>query len=134
MSAPPSHRRGKSESHLDYSHNTWISLLGLLKFIEFFVTCDHFSVWRRHVSWAKQNGSDLKTHIMQRFSSSMVFMSLLLGAELGVLFNSSEIASEMRKSMANEEYGDYKFWIGVTIILSDVLPLLLLWPRSLHGV
>jgi len=55
---------------------------------------------------------------MQRFSSSMVFMSLLLGAELGVLFNSSEITSDMRKSMANEEYGDYKFWIGVTIILS----------------
>lgn len=55
---------------------------------------------------------------MQRFSSSMVFMSLLLGAELGVLFNSSEITNDMRKSMVNEEYGDFKFYIGVTIILS----------------
>lgn len=112
------HQRCKSESQLDYSHNTWLSLIGLLRPIEFFVTVDHFPVWRRHLAWSKATGSDLRTHIMQRFSSSMVFMSLLLGAELGVLFNSSEITSEMRKSMANEDYGDYKFWVGVTIILS----------------
>lgn len=112
------HRRGKSEGELDYSHNTWISLLGLLRPVEFFVTVDHFPVWRRHLAWAKEGGADLRTHIMQRFSSSMVFMSLLLGAELGVLFNSSEITTEMRKSMANEDYGDFRFYTGVTIILS----------------
>ena len=112
------HHRGKSESQLDYSHNTWISLLGLLRPIEFFVTVDNFPIWRRHLAWAKATGSDLRTHIMQRFSSSMVFMSLLLGAELGVLFNSSEITSEMRKSLKNEDYWNAKFWIGVTIVLS----------------
>mmetsp|Transcript_37024 Transcript_37024/g.81126 ORF Transcript_37024/g.81126 Transcript_37024/m.81126 type:complete len:580 (+) Transcript_37024:378-2117(+) len=59
----------------------------------------------------------------QRFASSMVFMSLLLSAELGVLFNSSRITTEMRTAMMNQAHTDLKFYIGVLVVLSVFLTL-----------
>lgn len=103
-----------------------MSLLRLLKAREYLITVDHFSIWRRHVAWAMNNGDDLKSHMTQRFSSNMVFMSLLLGSELNILFNSSQITTQMRMHMMNQNYGKIDFWIGMIIIISVVLTLLTL--------
>lgn len=59
----------------------------------------------------------------QRFASNMVFMSLLLGAEIQTLFNSSQITTQMRMHMRNCDYTEITFWIGVVIFLSVFLTL-----------
>lgn len=68
---------------IDDEISSLFSLLGLLEPSEFFVTVDHSSLWQKHISWAKSGGEDLRQHITQRFTSSMVFLSCLLGAQVG---------------------------------------------------
>jgi hypothetical protein len=80
---PLKQRTSSSSNQRDYNQKTWLSLLVLLKFREFFITVDHFSIWRRHLAWANDDGKDLRTYMTQRYASNMVFMSLLLSTELG---------------------------------------------------
>lgn len=80
---PLKQRTSSSSNQRDYNQQTWLSLLVLVKFREFFVTVDHFSIWRRHLAWANDDGKDLRTYMTQRYASNMVFMSLLLSTELG---------------------------------------------------
>ena len=107
----------------DFNNSTVWSLLGLLEPHEFFISADHFACWRRHLAWSKHDGAELRTYMTQRFASSMVFMSLLLSAELGVLFNSSKITTEMRAAMMKQEHTDMKFYIGLLVVLSVFLTL-----------
>lgn len=102
----------------DYSDDTWQSLLGLLRPFEYLVTLDNCTVWHRHLAWAKTDGAALRSHVIQRFSSNMVFLSLMMGSSLMVLFNSSQPCAEMRQAVAGNEWLGLKFWIGVTIIVS----------------
>lgn len=80
---PLKQRTSSSSNQRDFNQKTWLSLLVLVKFREFFVTVDHFSIWRRHLAWANDDGKDLRTYMTQRYASNMVFMSLLLSTELG---------------------------------------------------
>lgn len=107
----------------DSSQHVWVSLLGLLNPIEYFVTVDHFSVWRRHLAWAKNDGGELRKCLTERFASSMVLLSLFLGAELSVLFNGSQSATLMRMHMRRQDYSEISFWIGDVIFLSVFLTL-----------
>jgi len=111
----------------DYSTQTWISLLSFLKAREYFVTVNNFSIWRRHLSWAMPNGGDLRNYMTQRYASNMVFMSLLLGAELGVLFNSSRITMDIRLALQASAHYKLQFWIGISILISVVFTLLSLF-------
>jgi hypothetical protein len=54
----------------------------------------------------------------------MVFMSLLLGAELNVLFNSAAVTTEMRKNLFAENVCTVEFWVGMTILVSVILTIL----------
>lgn len=103
--------------------NTFYPLLGLLNAQDFFVTVEHSSLWRRHLAWA-MGGEELRNYLTQRYSSSMVFMSLLLSAELSVLFNGSDVLVEVRKALSGNRHGSIYFWPGVFIILSLVLTIL----------
>lgn len=103
---------------------TWTSLLGLLKPREFLVTVDSFSIWRRHMSWAMQNGGELRSYMAQRYALSMVFMSLLLGTELNVLFNSAAVTTKMRHALFAERFLSVEFWAGMTILVSVIVTLL----------
>jgi len=78
------------------------------------------------LAWAKENGGDLRTFMTQRFASSMVFMSFLLGTELNVLFNTCEISIHMRESLLHHSHDKLDFWIGIIIIISVFLTLLTL--------
>mmetsp|Transcript_10319 Transcript_10319/g.15169 ORF Transcript_10319/g.15169 Transcript_10319/m.15169 type:complete len:686 (+) Transcript_10319:37-2094(+) len=111
----------------DYSTQTWISLLSFLKAREYFVTVNNFSIWRRHLSWAMPDGGELRNYMTQRYASNMVFMSLLLGAELGVLFNSSRITMDIRLSLQASAHYKLQFWIGISILISVVFTLLSLF-------
>jgi hypothetical protein len=59
----------------------------------------------------------------QRFASNMVFMSLLLSTELGVLFNSSHITTEVREHLRAGNHLSISFWAGFMIICSALLTL-----------
>ena len=105
------------EDYADFSHSTWMSLVGLLHPYEFFVSVDQTTLWRRHLAWAKPKGKDIRDYTTQRFASNMVFLSLLLGADLNVLFNSANLNTSIRTAMQEGEY-NLKFFVGVIIILS----------------
>jgi hypothetical protein len=121
---PLKQRTSSQDQRRDYSHNTWWSLLVLLKPREYFVTVDNFSIWRRHLAWAMENGTDLRAYMTQRYGSSMVFMSLLLSAELGVLFNSSGVTTDVRFHLKEGNHFTPSFWAGFMIIVSVLLTLL----------
>ena len=121
---PLKQRTSSVDHRRDYSHVTIVSLLGILKFREFLVTVDHFSIWRRHLAWAIEDGKELREYLTKRYASSMVFLSLLLGAELGVLFNSSGVTTEVREALRTEATGNIRFWVGIFIIFSAILTIL----------
>lgn len=108
----------ETEHKADYSNDTWMSLLGLLHPSEFFVTVDHSTTWRKHLAWSKPKGKDLRNYTTQRFSSNMVFMSLILGTEISLLFNSSEVTTDIRTQMIEANYTSLRYWIGFFILLS----------------
>ena len=121
---PLKQRTSSVDARRDYNAQTWYSVLGLLKIREYLITVDHFSIWRRHLCWAVEDGKHLRDYMTQRYASSMVFMSLLLSTELNILFNSSQVTTRMRYSLHNEEYWLITFWIGIVIIISAILTLL----------
>jgi len=97
--------------------------MGLLDPHEFIITVDMKTIWRRHLAWSKHDGGELRTYMTQRFASNMTMMSLLLSAELGVLFNSSTITTTMREKMMEQDHSDLKFYIGLLITTSVFLTL-----------
>jgi hypothetical protein len=108
----------------DFDQGTWISLLGLLHFYDAFVTVDNTHLWRSHIAWAKPKGKDIKDYTTQRFATNMVFLSLLLGADMNVLFNSATFSSEIRTAMLEEKYDSLRFYIGVTLLLGAIIAVL----------
>lgn len=69
---PLKQRTSSVDNRKDFSLQTWWSLRELLKFREYLVTVDNFSIWRRHLSWALTDGGDLRNYLTSRFASSMV--------------------------------------------------------------
>lgn len=76
------------------------------------------------MAWAMNEGKDLRDYMTQRYSSSMVFMSLLLSTELGVLFNSSSVPTDMRDALVTENMTSLSFWAGIVICFSAILTIL----------
>jgi hypothetical protein len=113
-----------NDERQDFNQSTWISLIGLLHPRDFFVTVDNTDLWRSHIAWAKPKGSDIKDYTTQRFSSSMIFLSLLLGADMNILFNSAAFATEIRLAMTQEDYGSLKFYIGCILLLGACVAVL----------
>ena len=101
---PLKQRTSSVDPRRDFSTHTWTSLLGLVKAREYLVAVDNFSVWRRHLAWGMDSGEDLREHMTKRYSSSMVFMSLLLSTELAVLFNSAGVTTQVRLALQNQEH------------------------------
>jgi hypothetical protein len=49
----------------------------------------------------------------------MVFLSLLLGTDMGIFMNSSAFTTEIREALMNEEYTSLKFYIGGVLALAS---------------
>ena len=71
-----------------------------------------------------ENGGDLRNYMTSRYASSMVFLSLLLAAELNVLFDSAPITTKIRQALQEQAHLTLQFWIGLTILISIILTLL----------
>jgi NAD/NADP transhydrogenase beta subunit len=69
------------------------------------------------VAWSKPKGENLREYVTQRFASNMIVLSLMLGAEIGVFFNSAAEVTEMRTLLNAKHYGSIKYWIGIIIAL-----------------
>ena len=121
---PLKQRTSSIDQRRDYTAQTWISVLSLVKLREYVITVDHFPIWRRHLAWAIDDGKDLRDYITQRYASSMVFMSLLLSTELGILFNSAGVTTIVRQSLRQQAHHTVSFWAGIAIIISAVFTLL----------
>jgi hypothetical protein len=76
------------------------------------------------IAWAIDDGKELRMYLTQRYATSMVFLSLLLSADLNVLFNSAGVTNAMRNSLQEEQYTTISFWAGLFIIVSAILSLL----------
>ena len=63
-------------------------------------------------------GDHLRNAVTSRFASNMVFMSLLLGTEIGVLFSPSQPADVFRAALKNESYSDANFWAAIMLCIS----------------
>jgi hypothetical protein len=114
---------GTSERE-DFDQGTWISLLGLLHFHDAFVTVDNTHLWRSHIAWAKPKGKEIKDYTTQRFATNMVFLSLLLGADMNVLFNSAALGADIRSAMMEANYGSLRFYIGCTLLMGAIIAVL----------
>ena len=121
---PLKQRTSSSTDRRDFTTNTWISLLELIKLREYFIPVNHFSIWRRHNAWAFEDGKDLRAYINKRYASNMVFMSLLLSTQFGVLFNSSTVAVQVRVGLREAHWDTVDFWAGLFIILSSLFTIL----------
>ena len=77
--------------------------------------------WIENVAWAK-DGKNMRDYSTQRFSSMMVFLSLMLGSEIGVLFSPSDPGKMIRAALENPEdsYQTPLFWAG-TFLVFDVI-------------
>mmetsp|Transcript_13273 Transcript_13273/g.19518 ORF Transcript_13273/g.19518 Transcript_13273/m.19518 type:complete len:514 (-) Transcript_13273:113-1654(-) len=103
----------------------WMSTLGLLHPLEYFVTVNQSALWQKHVAWAKPQGQELRNYITARYSTNMVLLSLMLGAEISVLFNSSKELVELRAILTDmQNLFTLKFWIGVILLLDVYVTLM----------
>lgn len=93
----------------------------LPRFIESFVTVDNFPIWRRHIAWSEHDGSKLRNIMVQRFSSNMVFMTLLLSSDVAVLFSPSNPSENMRIDLLAGNYHTLNFWAGLFVCVSIFL-------------
>jgi hypothetical protein len=85
---------------------------------EYFISVDHHKIWRRHLAWSLRDGDGLRNAVTSRFASNMVFMSLLLGTEIGVLFSPSRPANSFREALDEEKYESVNFWAGIVLCIS----------------
>mgnify|MGYP006093912651 CR=1 FL=1 len=121
---PLKQRTSSRSDRRDFTRQTWLSLLQITKFREYFITVNNFSIWRRHNAWAFENGKDLREYITQRYASNMVFMSLLLSTSCGILFNAANVTSQVRDDLSDAHYSKLQFWAGLSMIASILLTIL----------
>ncbi|KAL3805917.1 hypothetical protein HJC23_007878 [Cyclotella cryptica] len=109
---------GFSQHQHSSSFSRWRAFLSLPSPPEYIISVDHHQIWRRHLAWSHREGDTLKNAVTSRFASNMVFMSLLLGAEIAVLFSPSKPAQLFREAMAESRYRTVYFWGGIFLCIS----------------
>lgn len=95
---------------------SWSSLLADVT--SHFVPVDLTAKWRRHLVWAKNDADKLLQVVTARFTSTTVFLTLLVSAELGTFFSPSRPVEEVRTSLENDEWDTLDFWAGIVLSLS----------------
>jgi len=105
----------KIEGYFDRWRIFWIGVPG--SFVDHFLSVELSSLWRRHLIWSKPAGKLLREALTQRFASVTVFLSLILGTEIRVLFSPSKPANDVRDAMEAKEY-TLEYWTGIALALS----------------
>ena len=84
---------------------------------EYVVTVDLSNTFRQHLVWSKKS-SELKELVTARYSSSTVFLSLLVSSEIGILYSPSKPADRIREALIEERYGEPEYWTGLFVCLA----------------
>ncbi|KAL7544035.1 hypothetical protein ACHAXR_013479 [Thalassiosira sp. AJA248-18] len=116
-------KTGFTHNHKMSTPRRILRFIRLPHFSEYFMSVDHHQIWRRHLAWSLRDGDHLRNAVTSRFASNMVFMSLLLGTEIGVLFSPSKPADTFRAALQTENYGDANFWAAIMLCISIGLTL-----------
>jgi hypothetical protein len=93
----------------------WIGIPGNV--LDHFISAELSSLWRRHLIWSKPAGRPLREALTQRFASTTVFLSLILGTEIRVLFSPSRPADDVRNALQAKNYS-LEYWTGIALALS----------------
>jgi hypothetical protein len=115
MTSPQASERSTAAAYFDHWRPFWFGIPE--NWFEHIICVDLSGMWRRHLIWSKPAGNDLREVLTQRFSSTTVFVSLILGAEIGVLFSPSKPIDEMRESFKAQDYS-LDYWAGIALALS----------------
>ena len=100
----------------------YFSSMLLLRWKEYFISVDQSFFWRRSLVWSHDNGALLKQHLTTRFNTTSLVATLLLSAEITVLFSPSDLAAGVRGAMNYQTLGyTYKFFVGLTLVTSIFL-------------
>jgi len=93
----------------------------LVRLDEHFVSVDQSFYWRRSLVWSHDNGGLLKSHLTQKYSSTTLLATLLLSAEVSVLFSPSDVLEVVRTEALNEN--GLSFGIVLVMLLDIVATL-----------
>jgi hypothetical protein len=85
---------------------------------EHMVSIDLGLLWRRHLVWAKSDGDQLRNIVTSRFANTIVFLTLLVSAEIGTLFSPSQVVEDVRVALQNNAYSSLQFWTGIVLCIS----------------
>lgn len=112
-----------TNSYVDRSWNRTlercISFLCLPQGIEHVVSADLTALWRRHLVWSKKDGDELLRIVVARYTSTTVFLTLLVSAEIGVFFSPSEVTQVIREALSDpEEEYSLIYWTGIFLLIS----------------
>eukprot|EP00977_Amphora_coffeiformis_P016602 scaffold5169_cov172-Amphora_coffeaeformis.AAC.33 len=80
-----------------------------------FVSVDLSARWRRHLVWAKSDAKQLLQVVTARFTSTTVFLTLLVSAELGTFFSPSRPVEEVRTALENDAFDTLDFWVAIAL-------------------
>lgn len=109
---------GEGKPSNDFTRvTTWYSLQQNI--IEYLTPLDLCAIYRRHLVWSKNDGDDLLRLATSRFSSSTVFLTLLVNAEISTFFSPSDIMTDTRAALnPDKEFSnDLMFAAGMTLII-----------------
>ena len=84
-----------------------------------FVLSTHSLLTYIYNTGAKPKGKEIREYVVQRFSSNMVFLSLLLGTNMATLMNSSSVATGIRLATMTQQYHSLNFYIGAIMALAS---------------
>jgi len=107
---------GKIDGYFNKYHIFWVGIPA--KVLEHFVSAELSSLWRKHLIWSKPAGKVLREALTQRFASTTVFLSLILGTEIRVLFSPSQPADDVRAALRAEASHTLEYWTGIGLCLS----------------
>ena len=101
--------------------------IGLPKPHEHLITVDQFGPWKRHQVWANRKGKELRALLSQRFASNVVFLTLLTGTEIGILFSPSAPADQFRERLQAGDWDTWGYWTGFLLCLGIFLSICALY-------
>lgn len=100
-------------------HPFWVGITDSIG--EHFIGVDNRASWGCHVVMAKETGKHLRAGLMQRFTSTTIFLSVILATEIGVMTSPAKPADQVRVAMGDARYGSLEFWTGVALCMGILL-------------
>jgi hypothetical protein len=73
---------------------------------------------RSHLAWSKRRNVNLKELTTQRCLKGTVVVTLIVNANTGILFSSSDVATSIRSELKDGKAGTLGYWVGLSVCVS----------------